>query len=150
MTNSDKIYGIYFLSRSSVFVMFFYGNRPDNLEWLPWQNADVMFSRTWSLIRMYMSLLRVEYYTRYLLLRFDHFVFQFISDFTGWHNQSLVWLLLSIQWVNTSNSVIYDTVDMLKIIFKLTSFKVKYSMFLHLHGSISFIKTRNFILSLNQ
>ena len=124
----------------------------DNLDWLPWQNADVMFSRTWSLIRMYMyvSLIRVEYYTRYFLLRFDHFVFQFISDFTGWLHQSLVWLLLSIQWVNTSNSVIYDTVDMLKIIFKLTSFKVKYSMFLHLHGSISFIKTRNFILSLNQ
>ena len=124
----------------------------DNLDWLPWQNADVMFSRTWSLIRMYMyvSLIRVEYYTRYFLLRFDHFVFQFISDFTGWLHQSLVWLLLSIQWVNTSNSVIYDTVDMLKIIFKLKSFKVKYSMFLHLHGSISFIKTRNFILSLNQ
>jgi len=124
----------------------------DNLDWLPWQNADVMFSRTWSLIRMYMyvSLIRVEYYTRYFLLRFDHFVFQFISDFTGWLHQSLVWLLLSIQWVNTSNSVIYDTVDMLKIIFKLKSFKVKYSMFLHLHGSISFIKTRKFILSLNQ
>ena len=124
----------------------------DNLDWLPWQNADVMFSRTWSLIRMYMyvSLIRVEYYTRYFLLRFDHFVFQFISDFTGWLHQSLVWLLLSIQWVNTSNSVIYDTVDMLKIIFKLNSFKVKYSMFLHLHGSISFIKTRKFILSLNQ